>query len=264
MGGIKNERPRSETAEALLLLEASHSEDGMDSTQKRQRLDRPAGTGTGTVHTAREDTNPCFHSHGLGQFNDSDSPILRPMQSWNYTGYQDASGQHSTSPAADMFHSISDGGMTSLAHSSRCAQESSHSSSSVTGNTHENRIERKRKLEKQRRSDINRQFALLQDTVASIESSDDISSEQLMLGVGTYSPSNRVELIARTIHLLNYLNDSRKKQRSDIEGLQERLEASKKAGEEAAAKAKEKFLSPQVVADSSGNGNQMVVMVVVE
>lgn len=114
------------------------------------------------------------------------------------------------------------------------------------------RTERKRKLEKKRRSDVNRQFAELQATLRGIESDD----PNQVSGLPSYSPSNRVDLIGRTISLLKFMHGERKRLKSDVKDLEDRLERAQKAGEEAAAKAKDAVMAPQAM------GNNKVVMMV--
>lgn len=114
------------------------------------------------------------------------------------------------------------------------------------------RTERKRKLEKQRRSDVNRQFAALQEMIRQIETAD---PEQVR-GLPAYSPQNRVDLISRTVALLSNLHQSHKKMKCRVDDLEEQLQHAKKAGEEAAAKLKESMMSPQAM------GNNKVMMMV--
>ena len=114
------------------------------------------------------------------------------------------------------------------------------------------RTERKRSREKQRRSDVNKQLAELTSALRKIESEDPEETKHLP----AYSPSNRVDLICRTIQLLNSLYENNKKRKASIVDLEKQLEVAKKAGEEAAAKLKESMMAPQTI------GNNKVMMMV--
>lgn len=97
------------------------------------------------------------------------------------------------------------------------------------------RSERKRSREKQRRSDINKQFADLTQILRQIEA-EDSEEDKVRL---SFNPSNRVDLIARTILHLERLRDFNKKKKEEIESLQQQLDLAKKAGEDTAQKLKE-------------------------
>jgi len=116
------------------------------------------------------------------------------------------------------------------------------------------RSERKRSREKQRRSDVNRQFAELTTVLRKIETeqAEEFGHEQLP----SLSPSNRVDLIARTILLLNSLNKAVKRRKTECEQLTNDLEQAKRAGEETACKLKEQMMAPQ-----SMGQNRVMMMV---
>jgi len=118
------------------------------------------------------------------------------------------------------------------------------------------RSERKRSREKQRRSDVNKQFSTLTDMLRQIESSNKDLFATPIWTEASFSPTNRVELMARTIHVLQTLDNSHKRQKTRVRELEEQLEQAKKAGEEAAAKAKEKMMAPMQTGQ-----NQVVMMV---
>ena len=110
------------------------------------------------------------------------------------------------------------------------------------------RSERKRSREKQRRSDVNKQFTDLTQLLQKIEA-EDASDEDKKNGSSssrglTFNPSNRVDLIARTILLMERLHHSNKKRKKEISSLQQQLEEAKKAGEDTAARLKEAMLAP--------------------
>ena len=99
------------------------------------------------------------------------------------------------------------------------------------------RVERKRSREKKRRSDVNKKFADLTQLLRQIESEEaeeDASKTRL-----SFNPTNRVDLITRTIAHLERLRDQSKKRKLEIESLQQQLDQAKKAGEDTAAKLKE-------------------------
>lgn len=134
------------------------------------------------------------------------------------------------------------------------------------------RSERKRSREKQRRSDVNKQFADLTEVLRRIEAelhaqeaagneegggksgSSGIVVPRLLT---SFSPTNRVDLIARTIQVLTSLEQVTKKQKLEIKSLTTDLEAAKKAGEETAAKLKEQMTTPV----SMGNTGRVMMMV---
>lgn len=118
------------------------------------------------------------------------------------------------------------------------------------------RSERKRSREKQRRSDVNKQFSTLTDLLRQIETSHTDLFTTPIWTETSFSPTNRVELMARTIHVLQTMHDSHKRQKTMTLKLEEELAAAKKAGEEAAAKAKEKMMTPM-----QAGQNQVVMMV---
>lgn len=118
------------------------------------------------------------------------------------------------------------------------------------------RSERKRSREKQRRSDVNKQFATLTDMLRQIESSNTDLFTAPVWTEASFSPTNRVELMARTIHVLQTLDNSHKRQKTRVRELEKQLEQAKQAGEEAAAKAKEKMMAPM-----QAGQNQVVMMV---
>ena len=105
------------------------------------------------------------------------------------------------------------------------------------------RSERKRSREKQRRSDVNKQFADLTQLIRQIEA-EESAGDELTTSRLAFSPTNRVDLIARTIVHLERLRESNKKRKLEVENLQKQLEESNKAGEETAAKLKEATLGP--------------------
>eukprot|EP00536_Pseudo-nitzschia_multiseries_P010490 jgi/Psemu1/26092/gm1.26092_g len=116
------------------------------------------------------------------------------------------------------------------------------------------RSERKRSREKQRRNDVNKQFAELTEVLKNIEreaqemgrKDDAYGSISTMMAIAaTTGPTNRVDLIARTIVHLERLNRTAKKQREEISNLQEQLERTKKAGEDLAEKLKDIMFTQQ-------------------
>lgn len=99
------------------------------------------------------------------------------------------------------------------------------------------RSERKRSREKQRRSDVNRQFGDLTALLKQIEAEE--AEEDKTVARLAFSPTNRVDMIARTITHLERLRAVNKRRKKEIESLQQQLELAKKAGEDTAAKLKE-------------------------
>jgi hypothetical protein len=139
------------------------------------------------------------------------------------------------------------------AHGGRSGPPSEAGSSvNVDANKNLARTERKRSREKQRRSDVNKQFHDLTHLLRRMETEDPDEFSHLP----PYSPANRVELMGRTVQMLSVLYERNKKRKTEITDLQEQLEASKKAGEETAAKLKEAMMTPQ-----SMGGNKVMMMV---
>jgi len=99
------------------------------------------------------------------------------------------------------------------------------------------RSERKRSREKQRRCDVNRQFADLTALLKDIEAEE--AEEDKTVARLAFSPTNRVDMIARTITHLERLRAVNKRRKKEVESLQQQLEQAKKAGEDTAAKLKE-------------------------
>jgi hypothetical protein len=99
---------------------------------------------------------------------------------------------------------------------------------------------------------VNKQFHELTALLRRLETEDPDEFNHLP----PYSPSNRVELMDRTVRLLSTLYDRNKKRKVQIADLKSRLEASQKAGEETAAKLKEAMMAPQNV-----GGNRVMMMV---
>jgi hypothetical protein len=116
------------------------------------------------------------------------------------------------------------------------------------------RSERKRSREKQRRNDVNQQFAELTEILKRIEreeqeigrGDDSYGSLSTMMAIAASTgPTNRVDLIARTIVHLERLNRSAKKQKIEINNLREQLENTKKSGEDMAEKLKDVMFNQQ-------------------
>merc|ERR1712194_56037 len=110
------------------------------------------------------------------------------------------------------------------------------------------RSERKRSREKQRRNDVNKQFQELTEVLKQIEreaqemgrGDDSYGSLSTMMAIAASTgPTNRVDLIARTIVHLERLNRTAKKQKIEINQLREQLESTKKSGEDMAENRKE-------------------------
>uniref|UniRef100_A0A6U0H047 BHLH domain-containing protein n=1 Tax=Helicotheca tamesis TaxID=374047 RepID=A0A6U0H047_9STRA len=109
------------------------------------------------------------------------------------------------------------------------------------------RSERKRSREKQRRTDVNAQFNALTVLLRKIETEDarDDTDEgpqkkrklSSILGtVGSGNATNRVDLIARTIVVLEHLRSLNGKRREEVIELKKKLEEAQKAAGEASKK----------------------------
>ena len=163
-----------------------------------------------------------------------------------------------TSPAAAAHAAQASAAQASIPLNHNDAQHDTTTSSSSPDNKRcktddqSARVERKRKLEKQRRSDVNKQFSQLQKILRTVES----ESPEEVRGLPAYAPNNRVELMGRTVALLEKVHESNKKHKGMVQDLQEQLEKSKAAGEATAAKLKEAMMAPQQM------GNNKVMMMV--
>lgn len=106
------------------------------------------------------------------------------------------------------------------------------------------RVERKRTRERQRRSDVNKQFADLTALLRRIETEDlddDVTLSIIPLG----GPSNRVDLIARTIAVLERMHDMSNKRKREVIDLNKQLDVMTKMAEDTAARLKEATLYQQ-------------------
>jgi len=146
------------------------------------------------------------------------------------------------------------------------------------GSKNQARSERKRSREKQRRTDVNKQFGELTEVLKLIESEEQqlqqvrAAREEARDGNGNssnsnigssnssslqpttssarmifppFSPTNRVDLIARTIAHLERLSHVTKKQVQELHNLEEQLKNAQKAGEDMAQKLKEAVFNQQ-------------------
>jgi hypothetical protein len=144
-------------------------------------------------------------------------------------------------PVNSLHHERS-GGTTTSATSSQ-----NGCSTGTEPKTHD-RSERKRSREKQRRSDVNKQFADLTQLLQRIDA-EDVHDDDAKHGTSaasrvTFNPANRVDLVARTIVLLERLHEANKRRKTEMQSLQQQLDEAKKAGEDTAAKLKEALLAP--------------------
>jgi hypothetical protein len=106
------------------------------------------------------------------------------------------------------------------------------------------RVERKRSRERQRRSDVNKQFADLTSLLRRIET-EDLDDEVPLSIIPLGGPSNRVDLIARTIAVLERMHDMSTKRKREVIDLNTQLEDMKKMAEDTAARLKEATLYQQ-------------------
>ena len=130
------------------------------------------------------------------------------------------------------------------------------------GSKSQARSERKRSREKQRRTDVNKQFGELTEVLKRIEAEEQqlqqerAAREEARDGtvkqngasrmiLPPFSPTNRVDLIARTIAHLERLSHVTKKQLAELQSLEDQLKAAKKSGEDMAQKLKEVVFNQQ-------------------
>lgn len=105
------------------------------------------------------------------------------------------------------------------------------------------RSERKRSREKQRREDVNKQFADLSQLLRTIETED--LDDDGRLPLATTSPTNRVDLIARTICILERIHQVNKNRKQEVVDLKKQLKDANKMAEDTAARLKEATLYQQ-------------------
>ena len=108
------------------------------------------------------------------------------------------------------------------------------------------RSERKRSREKQRRTNVNKQFADLTALLKQIEREE--ADEDATVARLAFSLTNRVDMIARTITHLERLRSLNKRRKLELQSLQQQLDHAKKAGEDTAAKLKEVMFNHQPAA----------------
>ena len=106
------------------------------------------------------------------------------------------------------------------------------------------RVERKRSRERQRRSDVNKQFADLTALLRRIET-EDLDDEVTLSIIPLGGASNRVDLIARTIAVLERMHDLSTKRKREIIDLNKQLDVMTKMAEDTAARLKEATLYQQ-------------------
>jgi hypothetical protein len=150
--------------------------------------------------------------------------------------------------------SVAAGGSNSLSHEPHQDRRRESTSPPLPGDPDkaQARSERKRSRERQRRSDVNKQFSDLTELMRKIEAEDLASDGEKSSGGGpsttsatasssrfSFSPANRVDLIAKTITVLERLHTANQKRKRTVRELQEELERTRKAGEDAAARLKQ-------------------------
>jgi hypothetical protein len=132
------------------------------------------------------------------------------------------------------------------------------------GSKNQARSERKRSREKQRRTDVNKQFGELTEVLKRIEAEEQQlqqeraareeareggpkpnSHQSSRMVLPPFSPTNRVDLIARTIAHLERLSHVTKKQVQELQSLEDQLKTAQKAGEDTAQKLKEAVFNQQ-------------------
>lgn len=105
------------------------------------------------------------------------------------------------------------------------------------------RSERKRSREKQRREDVNKHFGDLTQLLRQVEADDDDGNK--WIPIPTVGPTNRVDLIARTIVVLERVHRVSMKRKLEIEDLNKQLEDMKKIAEDTTARLKEATMYQQ-------------------
>lgn len=127
----------------------------------------------------------------------------------------------------------------------------------------QSRSERKRSREKQRRMDVNKQFSNLTGVLQRIGNEENKEAaggedESLSSLITSFNPSNRIDLISRTVACLERLHESNKKQKLEIKEQKKELEEVKKAGEKTAAKLKEAEASQKLACINQGKMMMMM------
>jgi len=83
------------------------------------------------------------------------------------------------------------------------------------------RSERKRTREKKRRCDVNAQFADLTTLLRRVEEEDENEDDDVEKRVTSSNPTNRVDLIARTIYMMERIHEGNIKRRKKMSKLQQ-------------------------------------------
>jgi hypothetical protein len=179
------------------------------------------------------------HAHNENTSINSHSPVGHNMQHPNHQNESASCKHESNEEPVDA--------QTQVAKSS---SNTTTSTSSVTSNKNTDdidpnlsedtkaqiRSERKRNREKQRRSDVNNQFAALTDLLQSVEGYDldsDVSDDEdecepkkrkiNSVGMVNVAPANRVDLIARTIAVMDRLHKVNRSLRQNVKDLRKNL-----------------------------------------
>jgi len=111
------------------------------------------------------------------------------------------------------------------------------------------RSERKRSREKQRRSDVNTQFSDLTTLLKKIEA-EDVQGDEIRkdfiteLSTASSNNMNRVDLIGKTITVLNRIHNDNQKRKRSIDELNEELKVTKKRADEATSKLQQQQSNP--------------------
>mmetsp|Transcript_4410 Transcript_4410/g.5098 ORF Transcript_4410/g.5098 Transcript_4410/m.5098 type:complete len:328 (+) Transcript_4410:72-1055(+) len=135
-------------------------------------------------------------------------------------------------------------------------EQAAHPGSEITSEARAKaRSERKRNREKQRREDVNKQFADLSQLLRQIEAEDLTDEGCKRLPIVSGGPTNRVDLIGRTIVVLERIHKLNKDRKREIEELNKQVGDAKKMAEDTAARLKEATLYQQ------GPQKQVMMMV---
>ena len=124
------------------------------------------------------------------------------------------------------------------------------------------RSERKRSREKQRRSDVNTQFADLTALLKKIEAENEDGENRIELSTASSSNMNRVDLIGKTIAILNRIHNENRKRKRTIDELQDELKETKKRADEATEKLQQQEKSSSSQDVKSDHVMMMVPMMV--
>lgn len=181
------------------------------------------------------------HAHNENTSINSHSPVGHNMQHPNHQNESASCKHEPKEEPVDAQTQVAKSKSSSNTTTSTSSVTSNKNTDDIDPNLSEDtkaqiRSERKRNREKQRRSDVNNQFAALTDLLQSVEGYDldsDVSDDEdecepkkrkiNSVGMVNVAPANRVDLIARTIAVMDRLHKVNRSLRQNVKDLRKNL-----------------------------------------